>query len=178
MARLKPCPFEATVMAQRGNSSLPAEMSEGMQERSKRLVHSACCRSLGEDFREQVVGYADGVGDDGEGWVDGAGGGEEAGVDYVEVFELVGFAVDVEDGGGGIVAEAEGAVLVANAFEGDALLEVGVEGDGGVGVAGAFEDVDPAIFQSLKALGVVGSVGEFDVAGLGDGHAGGLVGRG
>ena len=113
-----------------------------------------------------MVGYADGVGDDGEGGVDGAGGGEEAGVDYVEVFELVGFAVDVEDRGGGVVAEAEGAVLVADAFEGDALFEVGVEGDGGVGVAGLFEDVDPAIFESLEALGVVGSVGELDVAGL------------
>jgi hypothetical protein len=93
-----------------------------------------------------VVGYADGVGDDGQGRVDGAGRDEEAGVDYVEVVELVGFAVDVEDRGCGIVAEADGAVLVAYAFQRDSLFEVGVEGDGGVGVAGFLEDVDPAIF--------------------------------
>lgn len=71
---------------------------------------------LGEDLGEQVVGYANGVGDDGQGWVDGGGGGEEAGVDYIEVVELVGFAVDVEDRGGGVVAKAERAVLVAYAL--------------------------------------------------------------
>ena len=58
----------------------------------------------------------------------------------------MGFAVDVEDGGCGVVAEAEGAVLMAYAFQGDAFFEVGVEGDGGFGVAGLLEDVDPAIF--------------------------------
>ena len=46
--------------------------------------------------------------------------------------------MDVEDACGGVVAEADCAVLVAYAFEGDALFEVGVEGDGGVGVAGFF----------------------------------------
>jgi hypothetical protein len=87
----------------------------------------------------------------------------------------VGFAVDVEDGGGGICAEADCAVLVAYAFEGDALFEVGVEGDGSVGVASLFEDVDPAVFEAFEALGVVGGVGELDVAGLGDGDRTGLV---
>ena len=91
-----------------------------------------------------MVGDADGVGDDGEGWVDGAADGEEAGVDYVEVVEVVGFAVEVEDGLFGVGAEAAGAVLVADAFEGDAFFEVGVEGDGAFGVAGLLEDVDPA----------------------------------
>ena len=122
-----------------------------------------------------MIGYADGVGDDGEGRVDGAGGGEEAGVDHVEVVELVGFAVDVKDGGCGIVAEAEGTVLVADAFDGDALFEVGVEGDRCVGVAGLLEDVDPAVFEAFEALGVVGGVGELDVAGLGEGDGGGWV---
>jgi hypothetical protein len=75
-----------------------------------------------------VVGYADGVGDDGERGVDGAGGDEAGGVDDVEVVEVMGLAVGVEDAGGGVVAHAAGAVLVADAFEGDALLEVGVEG--------------------------------------------------
>ncbi len=39
-----------------------------------------------------------------------------------------------------------------------------------------FEDVDPAVFEALEAFGVVGGVGELDVAGLGDGDVGGLVG--
>ena len=86
--------------------------------------------------------------------------------------------MDVEDGGCGVVAEAEGAVLVAYAFEGNALFEVGVEGDGGVGVAGLFEDPDPAIFQTLEALRVIGGVGELDVARLREGYGGGVVGRG
>lgn len=74
------------------------------------------------------------------------------------------------------MAEAEGAVLVAYAFERDALFEVGVEGDGGVGVAGLLEDVDPAVFEAFEALNIVGGVGEFDMAGLRDGDGGGLVG--
>ena len=123
-----------------------------------------------------MVGDADGVGDDGEGGIDGAGGDEEAGVDDVEVVELVGFAMDVEDRGCRIVAEADGSVLVAYAFEGDALFEVGVEGDGGLGVASALEDVDPAIFEAFKTLRVVRGVGELDVAGLRGADGGGLVG--
>ena len=63
-----------------------------------------------------MVGDADGVGDDGEGRIDGAGGDEAGGVDYVEIVEVVGFAVGVEDAGGWVVAHAAGAVLVAYAF--------------------------------------------------------------
>lgn len=44
-----------------------------------------------------MVSDTDRVGDDSERWVDGARGGEEAGVDYVKVVELVGFAVCIED---------------------------------------------------------------------------------
>ena len=50
----------------------------------------------------------------------------------------MGFAVGVEDAGGGVRAHAAGAVLVAYAFEGDSLFEVGVEGDVSGGVSGAF----------------------------------------
>ena len=112
-----------------------------------------------------MVGDADGVGDDGEGRVDGAAAGEEAGVDYVEVVEVVGLAVDVEDGLFGVGAEAAGAVLVADAFEGDAFFEVGVEGDGAFGVAGLFEDVDPAVFEAVEGFDVVVGVGELDLRG-------------
>ena len=60
-----------------------------------------------------MVGDADGVGDDGEGWVDCAAVGEEAGVDNVEIVEVVDLAVDVEDGLFGVGAESAGAVLMA-----------------------------------------------------------------
>jgi len=84
----------------------------------------------------------------------------------------VGFAVGVEDRGGGVVAEADCSVLVAYSFEGDSLLEVGVERDGGVGVAGFLEDIDPAVFEAFEGLHVVGRVGELNVAGLCDGDRG------
>src|SRR5271170_3506614 len=102
-----------------------------------------------------MVGDADGVGDDGQAWIDGATAGEETGVDDVEVVEVVGLAVDVEDRLGGVSAEAEGAVLVADSVEGDAFFEVGVEWDMTVGMAGLLEDVDPAGLQALEGPGIV-----------------------
>ena len=50
-----------------------------------------------------MLGDPDGVGDDGQGGVDGADGGHEAAVDDVQVVEVVGFAVDVEGRGARIV---------------------------------------------------------------------------
>lgn len=126
-------------------------------------------------FGEQVGGDADRVGDDGEGWVDGTGGGEAGGVDDVEVVEIVGLAVGVEDAGVGVVAHATGAVLVADAFERDALLEVGMKRNRGVGVAGLLEDIDPASFEAVEGLDVVGSVGEPDFVRGGDLREGGFV---
>ena len=124
---------------------------------------------------EEMVGDADSVGDDGEGGIDGRGRREAGGVDDVEVVEVVSFAVWVEDGSGGISAHAAGAVLVADALERNALLEVSAKGNGGVGVAGLLEGVDPAIFEAGEAFDVVGSVGETDAVGRGDEDGGGFV---
>ena len=110
-----------------------------------------------------MVGDADGVGDDGEAGIDRAAGWEEAGVDDVEVVEVVGFAVEVEDGLFGVGAEAAGAVLVADAFEGDAFFEVGVERDRAFGVAGLLEDINPAVFEASEGFDVVVGVGELDL---------------
>ena len=71
----------------------------------------------------------------------------------------------VENAGSWIVTHAAGAVLVADAFDGDALLEIGVEGNGGAGVAGLLEDVDPAILETVEGFDVVGSVGELNPSG-------------
>ena len=63
-----------------------------------------------------MVCDANSIGDDGERWVYRAAGREEAGVDNIEVIEVVGFAVNVKDGLFRVGAEAAGTVLVAYAF--------------------------------------------------------------
>jgi hypothetical protein len=82
-----------------------------------------------------MVGYPDGVGDDGEGWVDCATRREEAGVDDVEIIEVVGSA---------------GAVLMADAFVGDTFFEVGAERYRAFGMAGLLENVDPAVLEAVE----------------------------
>src|ERR1700735_2092393 len=77
----------------------------------------------------------------------------------------MGFSVDVENGLGGIVAEAAGSVLMANTFERDSLLEVGVERNRAFGVASLFEDVDPAVLEAGEGFNVVVGVGELDLRG-------------
>ena len=69
-----------------------------------------------------MVGDADGVGDDGEGGVDCVAKREEAGVDNIEIIEVMDFAIDVEDGCLRAGTEATGTVLVADAFEGMRFL--------------------------------------------------------
>ena len=112
-----------------------------------------------------MVSDADGIGDDGEGWIDGAAGGEEAGVDDVEVVEIVGFAVEVEDGLCGVGAETACAILVTDAFERYAFFEVRVEWHGAFRMTRLFENVDPAIFETDKRFDVVVGVREFDLLG-------------
>ena len=61
---------------------------------------------------DQVITHPQGVGDGGEGWIHGADAGHEAGIHHIEVVELVGFAVQIQHGTGGIGTEAAGAGLV------------------------------------------------------------------
>src|SRR5947207_7420256 len=109
---------------------------EDRQLQKHRFFCLATKRALCQSIRQKVLGNADGIGDDGERWVDRAAAGKEAGVDNVKVVEVVSLAVNIEDGLFRVCAETAGAVLMADAFEGDALLEVGVEGDGAFGVTG------------------------------------------
>ena len=95
---------------------------------------------------KQVVGDADGVGDDGVGWVDCSARGEQAGVDDIEIVEVMGLAVDVEDGGLRVGAEATG----PDTFEGDTFFELGVEGDGTFGMAGLFSTSIQRPFRRVK----------------------------
>src|SRR5277367_3790650 len=64
---------------------------------------------------EQVIADAQRVGDGGQRGVDGSDAGEEAGVHDVQVVEIVGLAVHVEDRSSGVGAETTGARLVSNA---------------------------------------------------------------
>ena len=54
---------------------------------------------------------------------------------------------------------------MADAFNGNAFLEVSMERDGGARVTGLFEDVDPAILKPLEGFDVVGRVGELNSPG-------------
>jgi hypothetical protein len=77
---------------------------------------------------EQVVADPEGIGHRGEGasqprcW-------KPAGVNHVEVVDLVGPAVGVKRGCRGVVAEPDGAGLMCDAGEEDGALEVGVPRD-------------------------------------------------
>jgi len=78
-----------------------------------------------------VLGDAYGVGDDGEGGVHGSDGGHEAAVDYVEVVEVVCFAVYVQGGGVGVGAESDGACLVGGCGDVHRFVEVEAAFEGG-----------------------------------------------
>ena len=72
------------------------------------------------------------------------------------------FAVRIEDAGFRIRSHAAGAVLVADAFKGYALLEVSMERNGCAGVASLLENVDPAIFEALEGFDIIRRVRELD----------------
>ena len=106
-----------------------------------------------------------GVGDGGQGRVDGADAGEEAGVDDVEVVNLVGLAVDVEHRGGRIGAEAAGADLVG--YPGDRYVHGHVEVLVEHVVLGQTRVVENLLELLVEALGLFvigGGVGQVDVA--------------
>jgi hypothetical protein len=88
----------------------------------------------------------------------------------------MGLAVQVENAASRIVTHAAGAVLVADAFKGYALLEVSMEWDGGARVAGLLENIDPTVFKALEGLDVVRRVGELNPLRRGICHGLGLVG--
>lgn len=70
------------------------------------------------------------------------------------------FAIGVENACGGIGPHPAGAILMADPFERNTLLEVCVEGHRSCCVSSPFEDDNPAILQALKRLYVIGRVGE------------------
>ena len=74
----------------------------------------------------EMLGHPNGIGHRRQRRVHGADADEEAGVDDVQIVELVSFAVDVEDRGLRIGAEAAGAGLMSHARDRDVGLQVRV----------------------------------------------------
>ena len=64
------------------------------------------------------------VRDDGQSWIDRTAGTKEACIHHVEIIQLVRFAVAIERAGLRIIAEADGAVLVRDTSERDALAKI------------------------------------------------------
>src|SRR6266508_5185489 len=73
---------------------------------------------------EQVIADGQRVGDDGEPGIDRATRAKEACIDHVEIIHLVRFAVAIERARLRVVAEADGAVLMRDASERDALPQI------------------------------------------------------
>ena len=86
-----------------------------------------------------------GVSDDRQRWVNGRGRDEAGCVNEIKIMKLMGFAVRVQDRSCGVCSHAAGTVLVPDAFERNAFLEVGMQRDVGVSMTGLLEGVDPAI---------------------------------
>src|SRR4029078_3914018 len=78
-------------------------------------------QSLGE-----MLSHPDGIGHRRQRRVHGADADEEAGVDDIQIFQLVRFAMSVEEGGLRINAKAAGAGLMRNARDRDVGLQVRV----------------------------------------------------
>ena len=66
-----------------------------------------------------MAGDAECVGGDGESGVYGAAGGHEAGIDDVEIVDVVGAAIKVENARVAIAAESTGTHLMIENFEGN-----------------------------------------------------------
>jgi hypothetical protein len=77
---------------------------------------------------KQVVANAQRIGDDGESWIYGAAGAEEARINNIKIVEFMRFAVSIERARFWIVAEADGAVLMRDPGERDALTEEQIPG--------------------------------------------------
>jgi hypothetical protein len=74
-----------------------------------------------------MIGDPDCVGDDSKRGIYGACRDEAGGVDDIEVIDIMGLAMQVENAGSRIVADSAGAILVADAFQGYALFKVGMQ---------------------------------------------------
>lgn len=76
----------------------------------------------------------------------------------IQIVEIMGLTVDVENTGRRIVSHAAGSVLMTDAFEWNTLFEVGMQRQRSACVSRPFEDVDPTILQAIERLDFVGCV--------------------
>src|SRR5579863_7188265 len=109
-----------------------------------------------------MVRDTNGIGDDGQGWVDGACRDETGSVDNIKIVQVVGLTVRIENARQRVCPHSASPILVAYAFDRNAFFEIGVERNGRCGMAGSFENVDPPVFEPLEALHIIGSVGKLN----------------
>lgn len=109
-----------------------------------------------------MIGNPDCVGYNGERGIHRTGRDEAGSINHIEVIEVMSLTVRVEDARGGIGTHTASAVLVADPFDGYALLEVSMERNGRARVTRLFEDIYPTVLKPLEGLDVVWHVGEPD----------------
>src|SRR5207249_192920 len=151
--------------AQAGAATASIRTAARAAERRPHIIASA-------EPLPQVIAHPERVRHDGERRVHRAARGEEAGVDDVEVVDLVRLAARVERRRPGVRAEADGAVLVCDAGERDATRHVGLERDQVMLLAlDVLEQALELRRQSPVRLVVVRGVRQPDPAVAVDGHA-------
>src|SRR6478736_3818336 len=117
MVTAAPCRASSMAMARPMPLSLPVTRA-ALLSRDMGALLGASAEAL-----QEVVANAQGIGHRRQGRVHGPDAREEAGIDDIQVVELVGLAVDVEDGGRSVGPEPDGAGLVGDAGDGDLVLE-------------------------------------------------------
>ena len=110
-----------------------------------------------------MIADAQSVGNDRQRGVYRSAGDKEGTVNDVEVVDIVGAAVQVQNRGLRIRAKAAGAVLVADTLEGDALREVELVRED-MGTVNLLEHLGPSVHEPLEGLDVVRGIVELDLA--------------
>lgn len=110
-----------------------------------------------------MVPNPQGIGDDGQGGVDCRAGDEEPSVDDIQIVEVVGLAVEVEHRGLGICSKAHGAILVADAADGDLFPEIGQILKQTVADADVVEHMLELFLEALVPFDIVLGVAELEV---------------
>jgi len=85
-------------------------------------------------------------------------------------------AIGIEHAGLRVCSHAASAVLVTYTFNGDTLFEIRMQWNGSVDMTSPLESIDPPVFQTNKALDIIGRVGQLDTIGSMVGDELGLVG--
>src|SRR5215469_11308608 len=134
-------------------------------------VVAMCTRSSGQPAPE-MLSHSDGIGDGGERRVDRADAGEEAGIHYIEIIELMGLAVGIQHRGFGVAPEATRTCLVAATGDRYLVLHIEVARDQVVRVhTQMWQHGFQLVVELLACHLIIGRVAEGDPPCLIDGYS-------